>query len=120
MDNLTSKPKTLKIPSLKIEIEMEVREQVKWKIIKKDIKIPKGWRLMKFAEGCYCFDNHPELKIGRVTEWIEHYSKKMEDNGCLASLYDVCDGDRLGLVGDYFDDGGDGFAFGVRFVRDLK
>lgn len=109
--------KTIIIPELKIEVEKELRPRVKFK----DIIIPKGWRLMTFQEGCYIFDNVPEIELSKDYEWIKHYSKRMEKSGYVSALY------RGWLVDDrlYVDGNGDGnyrngYAFGVRFVRDIK
>jgi len=109
--------KSLIIKELNIEVETELREKIKFK----DIKIPKDWRLLTFQECCYIYDNlHDKIKIGKDTEWIEHYSEKMKKKGYASALSSLWSDGGLNVDGYYLDAYGDGYAFGVRFCKDLK
>lgn len=109
--------KTLKIKELGIEVETKLRKAVKFK----DIKVPKGWRLLTFQDCCFIYDNlYEEIPIGKEIEWIEHYSKRMKERGYASALDSDWDDGRLDVGGDGYDDVSGGYAFGVRFCRDLK
>jgi hypothetical protein len=101
--------KTIKIPELNIEVETELRERVS----KSEIKIPKGWRLLTFSEASYILEKGL-LDLGiKEIEWITLKEK-------VASLYSYMDVDWLRVGGLIWDDNNGGVGFGVRFCRSLK
>lgn len=104
------KDKTIKIKKLKIEVEKELGKEV----LIENIKIPKGWRLLTLSEASYILENDIlNLGLDKI-EWITLKGK-------VASLDSgrSVDGGWLHVGGS--DWGGYiGFAFGVRFCRDLK
>jgi len=103
------KPKTIKIPQLNIEIERELRP----KVYKKDLKIPKRWRLLTFSEFAYISENDLLPLVKEDRQWGT-------SKGKVADLYSG--GFDGGLDVFAYGDGGfvDRCFFGVRFCRDLK
>ena len=108
----------VKLPTGTYEVQTKVSPDIKFK----DIQIPKGCSLLTFEEAVFLFDNHQKVfNIGKNREWIEHYSKRMREEGYFAGLgsgrvlRQLC---VVGYwVGNYFVGG---FAFGVRFKRKVK
>ena len=105
-----------------IEFETEVRHFNKpyseWKE-----EIPKGWRLMTLEDVNKLSEEEIDnLEIGNSTEYIKQLFKIYEKDYPLSSLDSNEDSDRLCVDGDdwYWDDGYDGYAFGVRFVREVE
>ena len=102
--------KTIKIPELKIEVEKELRPEV----YKKDMKIPKGWRLLKGYEYLYLAENKIIPVYDEDRQWVT-----LGNNVASLNSGRYIDDDRLHVYGDdWVGDGG--YAFGVRFCRSLK
>jgi hypothetical protein len=100
---------TTKIPELNLEVETELRKRVK----KSEIKIPKGWRLLTFSEASYILEKNI-LKLGlEKIEWITLKDK-------VASLDSDMYGDRLNVNGYSWSDLDIGCGFGVRFCKEIK
>ena len=114
------KKETIKIKELGLEIEKELHREVE---IIKDIKIPKGWRLLTLSEFLEIWNNHrSEFNFGgdkfdeiikqplkdKIKDypfynvWLLRFDNWSELNGCNRNLY--CDN----------------WSRGVRFCRDLK
>jgi hypothetical protein len=101
--------KTIKIKELKIEVETELRE----KVYKKDLKIPKGWRLLTFSEFAYISENDLLPLVKEDRQWGT-------SKGKVAVLDSVDFGDWLGVDANYGGGFVDRCSFGVRFCGDLK
>ncbi len=101
--------KTIKIKKLNIEVETELRP----KVYKKDLVIPKGWRLLKGYEYLYLAENKIIPVYDENRQWVSL-------GGSVASLgsWDF-GGDRL-YVGGYGWGDVNGCAFGFRLCRSLK
>ena len=116
LENSKSNWIKVKLPTGTYEVETKVSPDIKFK----DIQIPEGCSLLTFEEAVFLFDNHQEVfNIGKNREWIEHYSKKMKEDGYFASLSSCVDDRQLYVLGNYWL-GCLGFAFGVRFKRKVK
>jgi hypothetical protein len=103
--------------------ELKIKVRIKPVITKiKDIKIPEGYRLLTFQEAVYIYDNKL-LKDFPCKEWdlIQQFSKLNLDKGYkYSALYSLWGDGRLDVVGYCFDDSDDGYAFRVRFCKDVK
>ena len=105
--------KNIKIKELKIEVETEIHDKGN---MLKDIKIPKGWRLLTINEMVILSNNYSkELNLEDTWEFIEQPFTKNKEY--IA---------RFGAdsVGAGFYCGGcpadSGASLGVRFCKDLK
>lgn len=105
--------KTLKIPKLKIEVEVEIHCRGK-KLA--EIKIPKGWRLLKPSEIWLLFENEKyrkQLRLDNTWEFVDNPIK----NGWVAR-FDADDD-----WADLYCGGGTDISYsslGVRFCRSLR
>jgi hypothetical protein len=108
--------KTIKIPKLKIEVETEIHDNGRWL---KDIKIPKGWRLLKVNEIFWLRNSkyRDKLNLLKTWEFIEQPDKISKKNGYVARFiaYSV----RAVLSCNRYPDFSNS-ALGVRFCRELK
>jgi len=114
------KKETIKIKELGLEIEKELhREMGRFK----DIKIPKGWRLLTISEFLEIWNNHRSkfnFDGDRFDEMIKQPLKDKVKNYPFYNVWLGGFGDRSGLNGDDGNLGyGDG-SRGVRFCRELK
>ena len=117
LENSKSNWIKVKLPTGTYEVETKVSPDIK----SKDIQIPKGCSLLTFEEAIFLFDNHQEVfNIGKNREWIEHYSKRMREEGYFAGLDSYWDSRQLCVVGFGWGVSGFGYAFGVRFKRKVK
>lgn len=100
--------KTIKIKQLGIEVEEELRIEV----LKKYLVIPKGWRLLTFSEYSYIAENELLPVTSEKRQWGTIKGKIVSLLSCRS------------IVGDWLDvdsyDWSDGYAFGVRFCREIK
>lgn len=106
--------KTIKIKELNIEVEIKIHDKNK---SYSDIKIPKGWRLLRIDEMIFLYNNHKkELNLTDTWEFIEQPFKDYKNK--FASRFYAFPGDA------YFDcDGEPRYSYlllGVRFCKDLE
>ena len=105
----------MKIPELKIEVELEIHDKGKYL---KDIEIPKGLRLLKINEIIFLYNNYKkELNMENTWEFFEqpfteyknkNYNARLDAYGSGAGLY--CGRDP----------GDSDSSLGVRFCREIK
>jgi len=80
-----------------------------------------GLRMLSVAEAGHIFDNELIKNFAKEREWIAHYSQKTRKFGYKCSVVGLSEsGGRLLLNGISWCGNNGGYAFGVRFVRDLK
>ena len=112
--------KTIKIKELNIEVETEYSQ----KDIKiKNIKIPKGWRLLTLPEWIELYNNHQEKFKDLNKDSDEIVKQPIKDNEIKYPYWNVWlfgldDGSVLG--GNYRYLSCSYWVRGVRFCRDLK
>ena len=109
--------KTIKIKELNIEIEKEIHNKGE---ILADIKIPKGWRLLKYSEIAFLYENEKyrhELSLDSAWEFIEQCNSKEKEKGTVARFYSGSDGAGLYCGGN---PGDSDRALGVRFCREIE
>lgn len=79
--------KTIKIPELKIEVEAKIHDKGK---TLKEIKIPKGWRLLRIEEALFLYNNKKYRKALNMKDTWEFIEQPFEINrkkGFVARLY---------------------------------
>ena len=106
--------KTLKIEKMGIEVEKRIHDKGKRL---SDIKIPKGWRLLRVEEMIYLFNNHEEeLNLSDTREFIKQPFKKFGDK--FVAWFDAySDWASLGCCRRPDNSSP---ALGVRFCRDIQ
>lgn len=77
--------KTIKIKELGIEVETKIQQKG---IYFKDIKIPKGWRLLKIDEIVFLFNNYKKkLNMETTWEFFEQPFKLNKEEGLVSRFY---------------------------------
>ena len=103
----------LKIPELNIKVETEIHDKGK---CLKDIKVPKGMRLLKIDEIIFLYDNYcKELNLKNTWEFIEQPFKN--NKSYVARFYADSDWASFNCNRDpsYSDS-----YLGVRFCKEVK
>ena len=112
--------KTIKIKELGLEIEKELHREME---IIKDIKIPKGWRLLNINEFLEIWNNHRSKFDFGGDRFDEIIKQPLKDKVKNYPFYNVW---LYGLDGGSVLDGYSGIlscangSRGVRFCRELK
>jgi len=114
------KKETIKIKELGLEIEKELHKEME---MIKDIKIPKGWRLLTMSEFLEVWNNHRSKFDFNGDRFDEIIKQPLKDGikdypfyNVWLNRLDIRSG-LLGNLGDlYYDDR----SRGVRFCRELK
>ena len=112
--------KTIKIKELGLEIEKELHREME---IIKDIKIPKGWRLLTMSEFLEVWNNHRSKFDFNGDRFDEIIKQPLKDGIKDYPFYNVWLGglgnrsELNGYLGDLSYDSG---SRGVRFCRELK
>ena len=110
------KRKIIKIPELKIEVEAEIHDKGK---LLRDIKIPKGWRLLRIEEISYLFNKENYKGLLSLNKTFEFTEQPFEVNKekRLGSWFSADSGWAYldcGINPSYSDAG-----LGVRFCREI-
>ncbi len=111
---VTIQSKTIKIKELGIEVETKIHDKNK---ILSDIKIPKGWRLLKADEIIFLFNNYEkELNLSNTWEFIEQPFTKFKDK--YVARFSA-GSDWALLYCDWLPQGSRS-SLGVRFCKQIK
>ena len=109
--------KTIKIPELKIEVEIEIHDKGKYL---KDIQIPEDWRLLRVDELIFLFNNEKYnrlLNLKNTWEFMEQPFKLNNKNNYVAKFIAYSGRASLGCDG-HSDISGS--LLGVRFCKNIK
>ena len=108
--------KNIKIKELKIEVETEIHDKGN---MLKDIKIPKGWRLLTDKEITYLHNSKykKQLNLNETWEFIKQPFKLNKKEGYVARFYADSGGAVLGCGWNPVGRVG---SLGVRFCKDLN
>lgn len=108
---------TIKVKELCIEVETEIHDKGKALL---NIKIPKGWRLLRSEEIIFLHNNEEykkKLNMGHTWEFIEQPFNLNKEKGYVAR-FDA----SPGCVSLYYDRNPSSMlsSLGIRFCKDLE
>lgn len=120
----TKKVEWIKISKLGNNIEVEAVPRKPMTYIEAEKLCVNGLRMLDILEAGFIWDNNLIDGFAKKREWIKHYSNRTRKLGYGCSVAGLDSGRLFGNYGLYvggdWDDSYGGFAFGVRFCRDLK